>query len=112
MVVTSNLDYPKVITDAMESKRKREIKIGEERAKQAMELLKADNRLKIAQKMKITRAAEAEAEALYNDIMAKSLTDKYLKLREIETRAILYQSVGVGDKVIIGEATPHINLKP
>ena len=89
MVVTSNLDYPDVITDAMEAKRKREIGIEQEKAQQAIELLKVDNRLKIAQKMKITRAAEAEAEGAYNTVMARSLSDHYLKLRDIEAKLTL-----------------------
>lgn len=111
MVVTSNLDYPPVITKAMESKREREIKIGEERAKQAMELLKADNRLKVAQKMKITRAAEAEAEAIYNKVMASSLTEKYLQLRAIETRLALYNNPNKDKIVITGAATPLISIQ-
>ncbi len=114
MIVTSNLDYPDVITTAMESKRKREIEIKEEAAKQAMELLRVDNRLKIAQKMKITRAAEAEAEATYNLVMGKSLTPEYLRLREIEAKIRLYDNIKDGDKIIITDGAspvvPLINL--
>jgi len=114
MVVTSNLDYPDVITKAMEKKRTREIEIQEEKAKQAMELLKADNRLKVANKLKITRTAEAEAEAAYNRIMGKSLTEKYLRLRDIETRLELYNGIKDKDKIVITDggvsATPLVNL--
>jgi len=113
MVVTSNLDYPDVITKAMEKKRTREIEIQEEKAKQAMELLKADNRLKVANKLKVTRTAEAEAEAVYNRIMGKSLTDRYLKLREVEARLELYKNIKDKDKIVItdgGTATPLVNL--
>jgi len=115
MVVTSNLDYPDVITTAMESKRKREISIQQEKAQQAIELLKAENRLKVAQKMKITRAAEAEAEAVYNDIMSKSLSDKYLRLRDIEAKLKLYDSIQKNDKIIITDGqgvTPMLNVNP
>ncbi len=113
MIVTSNLDYPEVITIAMESKRKREIQIGEEEAKQAIELLKVENRLKIAQKEKITRAAEAEAEAAYNTVMGKSLTSKYLRLREIEAKLKLYDKINDNTIIITDGAsqiTPLINL--
>ncbi len=113
MVVTSNLDYPDVITNAMTLKKEREIAIGREKASQAIELLKVDNRLKIAQKMKITRAAEAEAEATYNSVMSKSLTTKYLRLREIEAKLKLYDKID-GNTVIItdgaSQVTPLINL--
>ncbi len=112
MIVSSNYDYPDVITRAMEKKRQREIEIDEEKAKQAVELLKANNRLKIAQKMKITRAAEAQAESAYNKILGNSLTQKYLKLRDIEAKLKLYDNVGPGDKVIVtGSAVPLINTK-
>ncbi len=113
MVVTSNLDYPDVITNAMTLKKEREIAIGREKASQAIELLKVDNRLKIAQKEKITRAAEAEAEAIYNSVMSKSLTTKYLRLREIEAKLKLYDKID-GNTVIItdgaSQITPLINM--
>jgi regulator of protease activity HflC (stomatin/prohibitin superfamily) len=101
LIATSNFDYPDVITRAVEKKREREISIEEEKAKQAVELLKADNRLKIAQKMKAVRAAEAEADAVAIQILGKSLTDKYLALKRIERDMILYRKVQQGDKVII-----------
>lgn len=112
MVATSNFDYPDVITKAVEKRREREIQIGEEKAKQAMELLKAENRLKLAQKMKQVRATEADAEAAYNVLIGKSLTASYLRLREIERDLKLYGRVGAGDKVIITNgrgAVPLIN---
>ncbi len=111
MIATSNFDYPTVITAAMEKKRRREIEIEEEKAKQAVELLKATNRLKIAQKMKVTRAAEAEAEAIYMKIVGKSLNQNYLKLRDIEARKVMYTNVGAGDKVIVSGngAIPMVN---
>lgn len=114
MITTSNFDYPDVIEKAMTKKREREISIGEERAKQAMALLQAENRLKIAQKMKIVRAAEAEAEAAYVKIRGESITDKYLRLKDIEAQMKLYEKVGAGDKVIItngNEVSPLIDSR-
>ncbi|KKN33249.1 hypothetical protein LCGC14_0805880 [marine sediment metagenome] len=113
MVVTSNLDYPPVITRAMTLKKEREIEIGREKATQAIKLLQVKNRLKIAQQMKITRAAEAEAEATYNLVMGKSLTKEYLRLREIEAKLKLYDKID-GNTIIItdgaSQATPLINI--
>jgi hypothetical protein len=100
-VVLSNFDYPKIITEAMEKKRTREISIQEEKAKQAIALLKADNRLKIAQKLKVVRVAEAEAESVYIQILGKAINNPYLKMRSIEAKIKLYQKVGAGDKVIV-----------
>jgi hypothetical protein len=109
-VSTSNFDYPDVITKAVEKKRTREIELQEEKAKQAMELLRADNRLKIAEKMKIVKAAEAEADAAYINILGKSLNANYLAWKRIERDVKLYERVGPGDKVIVsGSALPIVN---
>ncbi len=111
-VSTSNFDYPDVITKAVEKKRKREIELQEEKAKQAMELLRADNRLKIAEKMKIVRAAEAEADAVYVQILGKSLNSNYLAWKRIERDVKLYERVGPGDKVIVsGAALPIVDTR-
>jgi len=108
MLATSNFDYPDVITKAVEARRKREIEIGEEKAKQAMELLKADNRLKLAEKMKVVRAIEAEKDAVYMKILGKALTPEYLQLRDIEARVLLYEKIQQGDKVIVAPDTQRI----
>ncbi|NIO68550.1 MAG: hypothetical protein GTN71_05755 [Anaerolineae bacterium] len=105
LVAASNFDYPDVITKAVEKKREREIAIGQEKAKQAMKmlqaknkqsvaLLKMQNRLKIAQMKRKVRMAEAQAENAYEEIRAKGIKDKYLKLRQIENQALLYSKAG------------------
>jgi len=107
----SNFDYPDVITKAVEAKRKKEIEIEEEKAKQAMELLKAENRKAIADKMKQVRAAEAEAEAAYIAIVGRAITKPYLERMEIEANKKLYGRVAAGDKVIVtgnGSAIPMV----
>lgn len=117
LVATSNFDYPDVITDAVEKKRKREIEIETEKAVQAMKLLRIKNRKQIAQQEKVVRALEAEKDAVYMRVMGKALTPKYLKLREIERDILLYEKVSPGDKVIItgngnGNVTPLIDVTP
>lgn len=112
LVNSSNYDYPDIITKAMEKKREREIALKEERAKQAVELLKAENRLKIAEQLKAVRAAEAEAESVYVKILGAALTDSYLELKGIEAKLALYTQVAPGDKVIVtgeGSAIPMVN---
>jgi hypothetical protein len=115
LMATSNFDYPKVITDAVEQKRKREIDIETEKAVQAMALLQMENRKILAQKRKHVRAIEAEAEAVYVRIMGKALTSDFLRLRAIERDVTLYENVGPGDKVIVtgnGGITPLIDVTP
>jgi hypothetical protein len=103
----SNFDYPDVITQAVERQKKREVEINEERARQATNLLKATNRQQIAEKMKVVRAKEAEAEAAYIAIVGKAITPEYLQRMRIQANQDLYGRVGAGDKVIVtgGEGT-------
>jgi hypothetical protein len=100
-VATSNIDYPKSITEARLRAKQRELQILEEDARREIELKKADNDLKIAQKQKGIRVANAQAEAAYNAIVSKSLSVNYLRLREIEAKRVLYEKTGPGDKLII-----------
>lgn len=102
MVASSNYDYPDVITVAMEKKRQREIAVDEENANQALLLLQATNRQKLAQKMIVVRAAEGRAEAAYLKQIAPVLSKNYVELRRIETQAPMYKQVGAGDKIIVG----------
>lgn len=96
----------------MVKKRKREIQIGEEKAKQEVALLEMENRLKLAQKALAVRATEAKAEAIYNKVLGASLTDRYLRLREIESKMSLYQKIGPGDKVIVdSDSKPFVGTK-
>lgn len=113
MVVTSNFDYPDVITKAVEKKGMRQIEIDEQKAIQAMELVKANARLILAEKMRQVRTVEAEAESTYYRIIGGSLSDNYLRLRSLENDSTLYTRVGAGDKVIVTErgATPLIGIK-
>lgn len=100
MVRLSNVDFPAVITNAKEKAMERKEAIEREKADMAVALLKLENRKKIAEKKKIVRAKEAEAERIYNQIIGSGLTDRYLRLREIDNQAVLNERVGAGDKVI------------
>jgi hypothetical protein len=98
---TSNFDYPEVITRSMEKRSSREIALQEEKAIQAMELMRMDNRKALAEKEIVVREKEAEAEGIYIQILGKSLNEPYLRLRAIERDVVLYKNVKAGDKVIV-----------
>lgn len=98
---TSNFDYPDIITKAMERKKEREVRIQEEEARQAVKLLEAKNRQELAKAERITRIAEAEAEASYMKIINDALTPAYLERKRIEAQMTLYKNVAAGDKVIV-----------
>lgn len=100
-LVLTNFDYPDEIEAAMKEKKIREIAIDKEKKTQAIKLLKADNRLKIAMKNKVVRAAEAQAEVAYIRIVGAGLNKNFLTLKKIEADKILYEKIGAGDKLIM-----------
>ena len=101
LVASSNYDYPKIITEAMEARKQREVQIKQEEANQAVELLKIRNRKKLAVENIAARAAEAKAEAVFMRTIGSAASSNYLRLREIEAALKLYGRVGPGDKVIL-----------
>ena len=111
MLVTSNIDYPEVITKAEEGKKARQLQIEQEKAQHAMEL-KAENNLKIAQANKAVKVAEAEGEAAANKIIGQSATAQYLRLKGIEAQMLLYKQMGAGDILITdGKTSPGLLLQ-
>lgn len=110
-ISVSNFDYPDAIEDAMEKKKEREIAIETEKKDQAIKILKADNRMKLAQKMRSVRAAEAQAEGAYMSILGKHVNKNFLTWKKIEADKLLYERVGPGDKFIMdaNKATVMIN---
>lgn len=52
--------------------------------------------------MIVVRAAEGRAEAAYLRQVAPALNSNYVKLRQIEAMAPMYEKVAAGDKVIVG----------
>ena len=107
-VVTSNFDYPDVITTAQESKKEREIKLEEEDAIQALELKRIKNRNIVAEKEILVKAKEARAEAAYINILGRALTPRYLKLKEIQNQEKLY-SKKIVTHIVPEGTTPFIS---
>lgn len=108
MMVTSNIDYPAVITKAEEQKKTRQLQIEQEKTKHKMQLLKAENDLKIAQAEKAVKVAQAEGDAAANKIIGQSATSQYLKMKQIEAQMILYRQMGKGDILITNGSAPPI----
>jgi len=106
-VVTSNFDYPEVITLAQEKAKEREIALKEEDSKQALLMKQMKNRKKLAEEAIVVRAKEAQAEAVYIRILGSSLTKNYLQLRAIENQEKLY-SKSTNTLVVPEGSTPFI----
>jgi hypothetical protein len=113
-VMVSNIDPPKVISDAIEKAKRREVEIKEEKAKaakkelkekndqklkmlaeknkQAMKMLVAKNKLALAKMRKAVIAEQAEAEGLRMRILGKYANAAYFKLRQLDNDEILYRN--------------------
>ncbi|KKL68462.1 hypothetical protein LCGC14_2124730 [marine sediment metagenome] len=129
-VMVSNIDPPKIISNAIEKARERKEQIQQEKADQAkktlveqnqqklkmqaeqntqaMKTLKAKNKLALAKINKASLAEEAEAESIRIKILGRILTPLYLKLLYLENQRVLYSTPGVrvvvpaGSKPLVG----------
>lgn len=129
-VLVSNIDPPKIISDAIEKARERKEQIQQEKAdqakkslveknrqklkmlaeqnSQAMKKLTAENRLALAKINKASLAEEAEAESIRIKILSRIMTPTYLKFMHLENQRILYGQPGVrvvvpaGSKPLVG----------
>ena len=106
-VVTSNFDYPDIITIAQEKAKEREIALKEEDSKQALLMKQMENRKLLAYEAIVVRAAEAKAEATYIRILGGALTKNYLQLRAIENQGELYKK-STNTLVVPEGSTPFI----
>lgn len=112
-VMISNIDPPKVISDAIEKAKRREVEIQEEKSKatkkelkekndqklkmlaekneQAMKMLRAKNKIALAKTNKVAIAVESEAEGLKMRILGKYANAAYFRLRALENEKLLYK---------------------
>lgn len=119
---TSNFDFPEVVTKAVEQAKRREMEIREEKAKNAiatlrkentlrLDILDADNRQAVALKMKTVRKTEAEAEAVYMEVIGRSVTPNYIKIRQVEASIPFWKAAGKNANTVISDGTTPVLLK-
>ena len=102
-VVSSNFEYPDVVTDAQETLKKNQIEIEQEVAKQELALKRAQNRKKIAQEMIGVRETEAKAEAVYIKILSGVIgKDNYIQLRHAESKQLLAEAYAIRAEALSG----------
>ena len=119
---TSNFDFPPVVTTAVENAKEREMEIREEKARNAiatlrkenklrLDLLDADNRKAVAVKMKEVRKTEAEAEAVYMQIIGRSVTANYIAIRQVESTIPFWKAAGKNASMVISDGSTPLMLK-
>lgn len=105
-VTIAEISWPKVITDAIEKQQERELAIKTEANQQAIEMVKRENALKLAQadrEIELTRARTLRDQ---NAITADGINDKLLAYRALEVQEkmaenkaaifVPYEALGTG----------------
>lgn len=91
-VTLANISYPPVITQAVEKQQERELAIVTEKNQQAIEMLKKENQLKLADADYAIRVKKAEAVREENRITSEGLSTTLLHYRNLEVMEKLAES--------------------
>lgn len=91
-VTLANISYPPVITRAVEKQQERELAIVTEKNQQAIEMLKKENQLKLADADYAIRVKKAEAVREENRITSEGLSTTLLHYRNLEVMEKLAES--------------------
>ena len=91
-VTLANISYPPVITQAVEKQQERELDIVTEKNQQAIEMLKKENQLKLADADYAIRVKKAEAVREENRITSEGLNTTLLHYRNLEVMEKLAES--------------------
>lgn len=97
----ANVQPPKVITDAQEAAKRREIDIQKAEADAQVQLVEAEQALEVAKKDRLVEREKAEAIAEQNRIAAKSITPEVLAYKKLETAERIYTALAKSSNVVI-----------
>lgn len=97
----ANVQPPKVIVEAQQAAKEREIDIQKAEADAQVELVKAERELEVAKKNRLVEREKAEAIAEQNRIAAKSITPEVLAYKKLETAVEIYTAVAKNGNTII-----------
>ena len=85
-VTIGSVQYPKIVTDAIESAKKRRMEIEKEQANVQIALVKAKGKEEVAKATYRIKMLEAKRIRDFNKMTAEGITDKLLELRKLEIR--------------------------
>lgn len=91
-VTLANISYPDIITQAVEKQQEREMAIVTEKNQQAIEMLKKENQLKLADADYKIRVKKAEAIRDENKITSEGLNQTLLQYRNLEVMEKMAES--------------------
>ena len=110
----ADIQFPAVIVKAKELAKEREVAIEQARAENLVLLEKAKGELQVAKKNRLVRLEKARTIKEENRLVALSVTDKYLKYRQLEVMELIAKSgsaiyVPLGtDLVMLGDTKARV----
>lgn len=107
----TNIEYPKIITDAQEAAAERREAVQQEQAQLEISKVKLEREL---QEARLTRAIEkekAETEAIAQRLLAESVDQRVLELRRLENERLWIEKwSGNLPTTVLGDAVPMMNV--
>lgn len=97
----ANVQPPKVIVEAQQAAKEREIDIQKAEADAQVDMVKAERDLEVAKKTRLVEREKALAIAEQNRIAAKSITPQLLAYRKLEVAERIYSDLSKSNNVII-----------
>lgn len=88
----ADVQYPSIITDAKIAAKEREVAIGREENERKIALIQAETELQLAEKNQAVRLKQAQTIKLENELVAESVTDRYLAYRALEVQEAMAEN--------------------
>jgi len=100
-IALGNIKYPKIINDAVEGAKARELSIKKEEANAQIALTKKRNEAKLEEANYQIEITKAKAIRDYNIIIGKGITPNLLKLKQLEIQSLLAENAKTNSTVFM-----------
>lgn len=100
-IAVGNIQYPELVTKAINQAEERRLAIAKEEAQAAIEMTKKKNELKLAEANYMVRLKKAEAVRDENLIIGEGVTPELLELKRLEVAEKLAESANDSSKVFL-----------
>jgi len=99
-VTLGNIQYPKIVTEAIEKAKQRRMAIEQEKAQVQIELEKAKGREQVAKAEYRIKMLEAKRIRDYNKMIEQGVTPNLLKLRKLEVQEKMVEAIKENKNVV------------
>lgn len=107
----TNIEYPKIITDAQEAAAERREAVQQEQAQLEISKVKLERELQEARLSRAIEKEKAETEAIAQRLLAESVDNRVLDLRRLENERLWIEKwSGNLPTTVLGDAVPMMNV--